>query len=129
MTTLLIGIGSLIGLMAALQIAIRLRARLLQGKPIPQLPGSWSKKLAGRTGSILYFFSPGCAACRPLTPRFKEMSNRRPTSVYLVNVAEDLDLARALKVMATPSLIEVADGKIVGYHIGPPPPAVMARYA
>lgn len=129
MTYVLIGVGAIVGLMVAMQIAVRLRAWLLRGKPLPELPGSWSKKLAGRTGSILYFFSPGCAACRPLTPRFKEMSNRRPASVFLVNVAEDLNLARALKVMATPSVVEVADGKIVAYHVGPPPSDVMARYA
>jgi thioredoxin 1 len=129
MTYVLIGVGALVGLMVAMQVAVRVRARLLRGKPLPELPGSWSKKLAGRAGSLLYFFSPGCAACRPLTPRFKEMSSRRPTSVFLVNVAEDLNLARALKVMATPSVVEVADGRIVNYHVGPPPSDVMARYA
>ena len=129
MTYALIAIGAILGLLVALQIAVRLRARFLRGKPLPELPGSWSRKLAGRTGSLLYFFSPGCAACRPLTPHFKAMGNRRPSSVFLVNVAEDLALARALKVMATPSIIEIADGKIVGYHVGPPPSDVMARYA
>jgi thioredoxin-like negative regulator of GroEL len=57
------------------------------------------------------------------------LSNKRPSSVFVVNVAEDLGLARSLRVMATPSVVEVADGKIVGYHVGPPPAEVMARYA
>ena len=129
MTSLLIGVALLISFVVAMQVAVRLRARLLRGKPIPDLPNAWARRLSGRGDTLLYFFSPGCAACRPLTPRFKQMSDRRPSSVFLVNVAEDLGLARAFKVMATPSVIEVADGKVVGYHIGAPPADVLARYA
>jgi thiol-disulfide isomerase/thioredoxin len=129
MTYLFIIVAALVGLMVAMQLAIRLRARALRGKPLPALSDTWSKRLAGRDGSLLYFFSPACAACRSITPRIQEMSRRRPKSVFAVDVAEDLALARALNVMATPSLIEVANGIIVGYHIGPPPSEVMARYA
>ncbi len=128
MSYLLVILAAVVGLVVLMQFVIRLRARAMRGKPLPALAGAWAKKLAGRSGSILYFFSPGCAACRPLTPRFQEMSQRRPRSVFVVNVAEDLDLARALNVMATPSVVEVSDGIIVGYHIGPPPAEVMARY-
>jgi hypothetical protein len=68
-------------------------------------------------------------ACRPLTPRFQEMSQRRPKSVFAVNVADDLPLARALGVMATPSIVEVANGIIIGYHVGRPGEPLMARWA
>ena len=129
MTYVLGAVAVVVGLMMTMQLVIRLKARALRGKPLPPLSGPWAKKLAGSTSSILYFFSPGCAACRPLTPRFKEMSQRRPKSVFLVNVAEDMAVAKALNVMATPSLVEVANGIVVGYHIGMPPSDVMARYA
>jgi thioredoxin 1 len=78
---------------------------------------------------LLYFFSPGCAACRPLTPRFQEMSERRPKSVFVVNVADELGLARALGVMATPSIVEVENGVIANYHVGRPPEQLMQRWA
>jgi thioredoxin 1 len=129
MTYLLAIVLALVGLMMAMQLVVRLKARALRGKPLPELSGPWSTRLAGRSASILYFFSPGCGACKPLTPRFEEMSRRRPKSVFVVNVAEEMDLARALSVMATPSLVEVADGIIVGYHVGMPPAELMARYA
>jgi len=129
MTYVLMGIGAIVALIVTMQVAIRVRARLLRGKPLPALPGSWPKRLGGRGGSVVYFFSPGCAACRSLTPRFKEMSHRRPGSVFLVDVAEDLRVAQAFQVMATPSVVEVVDGPLVGYHIGPPPSDLMARYA
>jgi thioredoxin 1 len=129
MTFLTIVVGTVLGLLVALQAVVRLRARTLRGKPLPGLPGSWTAKLAGQGVRLLYFFSPRCAACRPLTPRFAELRERRPTSVFLVDVAEDLALARALKVMATPSVVEIEDGRVVNYHVGSPPTELFARYA
>jgi thioredoxin 1 len=128
--TYLIGIAAaFIGLVVIMQLVVRLKVRALRGKPLPELPGAWSKRLGGRSSSLLYFFSPGCAACRLLTPRFQEMSKRRPHSVFVVNVAEDLPLARALGVMATPSIVEVTNSIISGYHVGHPPEPLMARWS
>lgn len=36
---------------------------------------------------------------------------------------------RGLNVMATPSVVEIADGVIVGFHVGVVPAEVMARFA
>jgi thioredoxin 1 len=128
--TYLIGIvAAFVGLMVLMQLAIRLKVRALRGKPIPDLEAPWSKRLGASSSSLLYFFSPGCAACRPLTPRFQEMSHRRPKSVFVVNVADELPLARALGVMATPSVVEVENGVIANYHVGRPPEQLMERWA
>ena len=129
MTYLLVIVAAVVGLMVTMQLVIRLKVRALRGKPLPVLAGPWPQRLGGRASSLLYFFSPGCGACRPLTPRFQEMSQRRPGSVFVVNVADDLPLARALGVMATPSIVEVTNGIIVGYHVGRPPEPLMARWA
>jgi thioredoxin 1 len=125
---LVLGAG-FIGLMMVMQLLLRLRARAQRGKPLPELSGMWSRRLGGPSSRLLYFFSPGCGACRSLTPRFQALSQRQPGSVFVVNVAEELALARALNVMATPSVVEIANGIIVGFHIGPPPAELMARYA
>jgi thiol-disulfide isomerase/thioredoxin len=128
--TYLIGIvATVLGLMMIMQLAIRLKVRALRGKPLPALTGPWSKRLGGQSSSLLYFCSPGCAACTPLTPRFQEMSQRRPKSVFVVNVADDLQLAQALGVMATPSIVEISNGVIANYHVGRPPEQLMARWA
>jgi thioredoxin 1 len=129
MTYLLAIVATVVGLMVIMQLMIRLKVRALRGKPLPALPGPWSMRLGGSSSSLLYFFSPGCAACRPLTPRFQEMSQRRPQSIFVVNVADELPLARALGVMATPSIVEVVNGIIAGYHVGRPPEPLMARWA
>jgi thiol-disulfide isomerase/thioredoxin len=122
-------VAGIVGLMVLMQLLVRLKARAQRGRPLPELSDRWSRRLGGRASRLLYFFSPGCAACRPLTPRFQEISRRQPESVFVVNVVEELALARALNVMATPSVVEIADGIIVGFHLGPPPTEVMARYA
>jgi len=129
MTYLLAIVAGIVGLMVLMQLSIRLKARAQRGKPMPELSDGWAKRLGGRSSHLLYFFSPGCAACRSLTPRFQEISRRQPKSVFVVNVAEELSLARALNVMATPSTVEIADGIIVGFHVGLPPAEMMARYA
>ncbi len=128
MSYLLAIVAVFVALMVGMQLTVRLKARAQRGKPLPELSGAWSKRLRGGAASLLYFFSPGCAACKPLTPRFEQLSRRRPGSVFVVNVAEDLPLARALNVMATPSVVEVANGIIVGFHVGLPPAEVVARY-
>ena len=116
-----------LGLMLGLQAVIRLRSRAMVGKTAPSLPGAVSH-LSSSNRALLYFFSPGCAACRPLTPRVKELE-RHNSSVVAIDVTQHLDVARALKVMATPSAVELERGVIVGYHVGPIPEAVMARFA
>jgi thioredoxin 1 len=129
MTYLLAVILAFVGLMVIMQLSIRLKARALRGKPLPALSSPWSQRLEGRSGSLLYFFSPGCGACKPLTPRLQKMSRHRPKSVFVVDVQQEMGLARAFSVMATPSLVEVSNGIIVGYHVGMPPAELMARYA
>jgi thioredoxin 1 len=129
MTYLIAIVAAFVGLMVIMQLAIRLKVRALRGKPLPALAAPWSKRLGGHSSSLLYFFSPGCAACRPLTPRFHDMSQRHPKSVFVVNVADDLPLARALGVMATPSVVEVENGVIANYHVGRPPEQLMERWA
>ncbi len=111
-----------------LQLLVRWRSKALIGQAVPPLPGEVGRKVARSKHALLYFFSPGCAACRPITPVVKELE-RRNRAVFAIDISRDLELARALKVMATPSAIEVADGAIVGYHVGQLPRQVVERFA
>ncbi|HEY3358484.1 MAG TPA: thioredoxin family protein [Polyangia bacterium] len=121
-------VGGLFVLMIGLQIVIRLRARAQTGKPVPPLPGALGAQIAKGRRALLYFFSPGCAACRTITPQVQELGRRNP-AVHAVDISRDLTTARALKIMATPSFVEIDEGKVVAVHIGPAPAALMARYA
>ena len=116
-----------VGLMVGMQLLVRSRARAMRGVKAPELPGELGRQLAGAPRALLYFFSPSCGACKPLTPRFAALSRSNP-AVHLVDVAQDLGVARSFKVMGTPSVIEIAEGKIVGYHVGAVPADVLARF-
>jgi thiol-disulfide isomerase/thioredoxin len=118
----------LLGLVVGMQLLVRSRARAMRGKDVPALPGDLGRQLTGAPRALLYFFSPSCGACKALTPSFAALSRSNP-SVHLVDVAQSLGVARSFHVMGTPSVIELADGKIVGYHVGAVPAEVLARFA
>ncbi len=124
-------VGVVVGffvLMAGMQVLVRVRARLQTGKPAPSLEGPLGKHVARGRRALVYFHSPGCAACRSFTPKLKELS-RRTEGVFVVDVSQELSTAQALKVMATPSFVEIDGGKVVGYHVGAAPAEVLGRYA
>lgn len=70
----------------------------------------------------------GHGACRAITPRIRALGEKSD-AVFAIDVSRDLDVARALGVMATPSTVEIEGGHIVGYHVGPIPEHVLARFA
>jgi thioredoxin 1 len=127
-TVVAVLVGGFVGLMVLMQVLVRVRARLQTGKDVPPLAGPLGKHVARGRRALVYFHSPGCAACRPMTPRLQALS-KRSEGVYLVDVSLDLDTARALKIMATPSFVEIDAGKVVGYHVGAAPSAVLERFA
>jgi len=116
-----------VGFMMLSQVLIRSRAKALEGKPLPALPGSLGTMLASEESALLYFMSPQCGACRPWTARFTEMSKRN-SHIHVINVAQDMELARALGVMATPSTVVVRNGRIQNYYVGAVPRDVMAQF-
>lgn len=118
---------SFVGLMVGMQLYLRLRVRSFKGKPVPTLPGRTGARVTSARHALVYFFSPTCAACRAITPVVRSLPGQ-DSSVFAVDVMQDLPLAQAFQVMATPSAVEVENGTIVGYHVGPIPPAVLQRF-
>jgi thioredoxin 1 len=117
----------LLALTIGLQLVVRARANALKGTEVPELPGGIGKRIAASKHALVYFFSPQCGACRAITPRIRELGKKN-SSVFAVDVMQDMGVARALRVMATPSTVEIDAGKVVGYHIGLIPEDVMARF-
>ncbi len=109
------------------QVAVRRRAAAMRGRPAPELPGPLGEAVRAADRSLLYFYSQSCAACRPLTPRLRELAGRG-RAVYLVDVAESSVEARAFGVMATPTLVEISSGRVVGYYVGRPPADLLGRF-
>lgn len=127
-TLVLVVVLGFFALMVGLQLLIRARAARLRGKPLPALPGQTGARIAAAEHALIYFFTPSCAACRPVTPRMKALAEQGKP-VFPIDLTHDLALAQALSVMATPTTVEVAEGKVVGVHIGPVANDVWARFA
>lgn len=120
-------IVSFTGVLAAMQLAVRRRSRKLRGTSLPALPGPAGERIARAPHGLVYFWSPTCGACRPITPRVRALAAANP-DVLAVDVTQDPALAHALGVMATPTFVEVAEGAIVAHHVGPVRDAVLAAY-
>ncbi len=110
-----------------MQVSIARRARAMEGKAVPPLPGTMGRQIELQKSALVYLYSPQCGACRAITPRVRALAAKNP-AVFAVDVMSDMDLARALGVMATPSTVELRDGKIAGYHVGAIPFPVMERF-
>lgn len=110
-----------------LQVLAQRRAAKLKGAPLPTLPGELGQRINASKTALLYFFTPTCPACRPVTPRMKALEQQgRP--VFPIDATRSPELARALSVMAAPTTIEVQDGRVVGVHLGAIAPDVWARF-
>jgi|NGEPerStandDraft_6_1074524.scaffolds.fasta_scaffold28701_3 hypothetical protein len=117
-----------VALIVGLQLLMRYRARAMQGKPVPAISGPIGKRINSAKSALVYFMSPNCGACRAWTPKVKALSQKNH-DVFVIDVSQQLDIARALNVMATPSAIEIRDGRVAGYHIGAIPSDVLQRFA
>ena len=115
-------------LMVGMQLLVRYRARSMQGQPVPAISGPIGKRIASAKSALVYFMSPNCGACRTWTPRVNELSQKNH-NVFVIDVSQQLEVARALNVMATPSAVEIRDGRVAGYHIGAIPAEVLQRFA
>lgn len=105
-------------LIAGLQIFMRIRARRMRGAPVPSLPKRFEADLESGLPLVFYFHSPGCRACRAMTPLMKEIAGKN-RNVFIMDASEDVDTARRFGVMGTPTTVRVADGKISDFVLGP----------
>lgn len=117
-----------IALSVGLQVVAKVKAGKLKGQPLPMLPGDVGARIGQSPRALIYFFTPQCAACRPVTPKMKALA-AEGKPVFPIDAMQAPELAQALSVMATPTTVEVEGGRVVGVHIGAPKAEVFARFA
>lgn len=115
-------------LLVGLNAVVVLRMRALKGKPLPDVPGPIGQRLIRAKRALAYFFSPGCAACVRTTPILRRLSEKN-RDVHVIDISRNLDIARALGILATPTLVEVEAGRIVQIYVGQVPSQLIERYA
>jgi len=100
-----------------MQIVPLIRARRMRGRAVPELDAMLNDAQRAQERLLVYFWSPGCGACRPMTPVMDKLAAERG-NVVKVNVAESLALARRFGVMGTPSLALVEGGILKQLLVG-----------
>ncbi len=113
-----------IALIVVMRVLISTRARKLQGKAAPELRGRMQTWVSGGRRALFYFHSPGCGACRAMTPVVERLQ-KEAKGVFAVDVSLDLDTARRFRVMATPTTVLIDGGIIEQVLIGPQPQAAL----
>jgi thioredoxin 1 len=124
----LILVGGLLALRVGLSLLLSRSAGRLRGRPIDSFDAPAANALRGRTSGLLYFFSPGCGACKSMTPQVEDLARRHP-GVRAVDISRDMRSARAFGILGTPSLVVLRDGLVADVRVGPLGGAELQRLA
>jgi len=110
-------VAGLVLAIVLMQIVPLIRARRMRGRAVPELDAMLNDAQRAQERLLVYFWSPGCGACRPMTPVMDRLAAERG-NVLKVNVAQSLALARRFGVMGTPSLALVEKGILKQLLVG-----------
>ena len=116
MTVVYIVLGFLAAFML-LQYALIFSMKRNKGKTVPKLPGKLGKQIKRGDRLLLYFFSPGCRACKPMTPIIKQMRTKSER-VISIDMSKDAETPRAFGVKGTPATLIVDKGVIAEFLVG-----------
>jgi thioredoxin 1 len=110
-------IVAIVGLFLLMQIIPLIRARQARGKAVPELDALLTDAQRGQPRLLVYFWSPACGMCRPMTPVIDKLAAEQ-ANVVKVNVAETTELARRIGIMGTPSLALIEGGTVSKVMVG-----------
>ncbi|MDA3941295.1 MAG: thioredoxin family protein [Spirochaetia bacterium] len=109
-----------LGLIAAfflLQFSMGLKMRMKKGKSVPDMNGAHGRMVKNGSKVMMYFFSPNCRACKSITPIIRSLSKKHK-NVFSINITKDMDTARKLGILGTPSIVLVESGIIKEFMAG-----------
>jgi thioredoxin-like negative regulator of GroEL len=101
--------------LVGVQALLVLLGRRVRGRSVPELEPFLSEAQRKRPRLLVYFWSPTCARCRPMSKALEALGS---DAVVKVNVMEALALAQAFHVMGTPSLAIVDAGTVSDVLVG-----------
>ena len=103
--------------MSAMRIWLARKARQMQGAPLPKVDEPVAASLRLRGKALLYFFSPHCGPCKAMTPEIESLSHHFD-NVFLIDVSQDVTLARSLGVMVTPTVLLITPQVVESVLLG-----------
>jgi thioredoxin 1 len=94
-----------------------LKMRMKKGKSVPDMNGAHGRMVKNGSKVMMYFFSPNCRACKSITPIIRSLSKKHK-NVFSINITKDMDTARKLGILGTPSIVLVESGIIKEFMAG-----------
>ena len=115
---LLYVVGGIAVLILIAQIAFTVGARKRIDREVGNLGGVLGE--AVRTGVMIvaYFYSPTCKLCRTQTPIIDRLAAEYD-NIFSIDVTEEFEMARALGIHTTPTIVIFEGGEIRDLLVGP----------
>jgi thioredoxin 1 len=117
MDSILYIVLGVIGFFIFMQLIMRFMSLAKKGKMVAGITGELGNKIKSGQKLLVYFFSPSCGACRPVTPIIDKLKNEK-NNVYKINVLQQPDISRNFGVMGTPATVVVENEIIKQYILG-----------
>lgn len=102
------------------------QAKKLEGQAAPELDPRIDAALKEHGRAVLYFHSPSCGPCKMMTPMVESAAADRQ-DIFPIDIRQSTDVARKLGVMATPTIVVLADGQVSRIVIGAQSPTALAK--
>ena len=117
MSTIISIIVGIAALFIGMQLFMVLKMKFKKGKSAPQVEGKAGRLIKSGERVMFYFYSPGCRACKPMTPVVKNLAKKNG-NIFPVDISQDMSTARKFGVMGTPSTVVIEAGKIKDFLVG-----------
>lgn len=97
-------------------VSIR-RLKSKKGQVIDNIDGELGKILLENKKLMLYFWTESCRVCKHQTPIILELKNEFK-NIFLINLSDDISIAKKLGIMAVPTIMLVESRKILDVMVG-----------
>lgn len=110
-------LGGIALLFLLAQIVVWVYVRKHRGQELSNLKGEIGA--AVRTGErvVAYFHTPSCPVCRKQTPIIEKLSTEFE-NVLLIDITKDFEIARAVGVQLTPTVVIIEGGEVRDFLVG-----------
>jgi thioredoxin 1 len=107
----------IVGLLVIMQLNMLRMAKKSKGIQLSGLTGQMRNLEKKGSKGLVYFFSPGCHACKMQTPVIKSLQSECK-NIYDVDISQDSETAQIFGIKATPTTVVVEDGVISKVLLG-----------
>lgn len=117
MNIVLIIVVSIVLLFIVLQFLMIRKSKSQKGKLIENVDGVIGEAVDKHQNLLIYFWGPGCAACKPQT-KIIENLKQSYDNILSFDISKDISRARKLGIMATPTILVIKNKVIEEVLIG-----------